>query len=167
MKKSYSVQSRHRARELAAQFLYLLASRPGLDPDVCLETLLAEDGFAPGERGEVREYLSFLVKGGWKRRTEIDNWMRMVVTGWRPENMAAVDRAVLRVAIFEGFLEKTVPVAVAISEAVELAQIFGTEASGKFVNGVLGRLARQKSLDGDKGGGDGGASSASENAADR
>jgi N utilization substance protein B len=140
---------------------------------VYLSVFLSEDGFAPGERDEAREYLSFLVKGSWERRSEIDNRMRMVVTGWRPENMTAVDRAVLRVAIFEGFMEKTVPVAVAISEAVELARLFGTEASGKFVNGVLGKLARAEPVDNKQdhnksgGGGDGGAASASKNATDR
>jgi N utilization substance protein B len=56
--------------------------------------------------------------------------------------MVAVDRAILRLAVFEGFLEKKVPVAVAISEAVNLARAFGTEDSGKFVNGVLSRVMR-------------------------
>jgi N utilization substance protein B len=110
-----------------------------------VDAFVSEDGFAFEEGTEVKEYLSFLVKGTWERRFEIDNAMRMIVTGWRPEHMVAVDRAVLRLAIFEGFLEKSVPVAVAIAEAVELARAFGTEDSGKFVNGVLGKMARDDS----------------------
>ena len=53
-----------------------------------------------------------------------------------------MDRAVLRLAVFEGFLERSVPFAVAISEAVDIAQTFGTEDSGRFVNGVLARVVR-------------------------
>jgi N utilization substance protein B len=56
--------------------------------------------------------------------------------------MLAVDRAALRMAIFESVISKMIPVPVAISEAVELAKTFGAEESGKFVNGVLGRIVR-------------------------
>ena len=142
MKKSQVAQGRRRARELAVQFLYSLSIRPEQDLSECLGIFTSEDGVASEKNAEVKEYLSFLIKGIWSRRIEIDNLMRQVVTGWRPERMVAVDRAVLRMAIFEGFLEKAVPVAVAISEAVELASTFATEDSGKFVNGVLGKLAR-------------------------
>ena len=142
MKKTRAVQSRRRARELAAQLLYSLSIRPDQDLGECLDVFTSEYGIAAEENAEVKEYLSFLIKGIWSQRHAIDNLMRQVVTGWRPERMVAIDRAVLRMAIFEGFLEKTVPVAVAISEAINLACSFGTEDSGKFVNGVLGKLAR-------------------------
>jgi len=56
--------------------------------------------------------------------------------------MVAVDRAAVRLALFEGVVARTTPLAVAISEAVELAKSFGTEDSGRFVNGVLGRIVR-------------------------
>ena len=141
MKKSQA-SSRHRARELATQLLYSLSARPDQDITECLGVFTSEGGYASEESPEVKEYLSFLIKGVWGRRFEIDDVMRRVVTGWRPERMVAVDRAVLRMAIFEGFLEKSAPLAVAISEAVELVCAFGTEDSGKFVNGVLGKLAR-------------------------
>jgi N utilization substance protein B len=142
LKKSRVVQDRHRARELAVQLLYSLEIRSDQSAGECLEAFTSEGGFAFEERAEVKEYLSFLVNGAWERRFDIDNKMRMIVTGWRPEHMVAVDRAVLRLAIFEGFLAKKVPIAIAIAEAVELARAFGTEDSGKFVNGVLGKMAR-------------------------
>ncbi|MDR1621066.1 MAG: transcription antitermination factor NusB [Synergistaceae bacterium] len=142
MKKSQIVQNRHRARELAVQLLYSLAIRPDQNSGECVDAFVSEGGFAFEEGTEVKEYLSFLVKGTWEKRFEIDNAMRMIVTGWSPEHMVAVDRAVLRLAIFEGFLEKKVPIAVVIAEAVELARAFGTEDSWKFVNGVLGKMAR-------------------------
>jgi N utilization substance protein B len=107
-----------------------------------VDVFTSEDGFASEENAEVKEYLRFLVEGVWSKRRDIDNRMRMVLTGWRPERMVAVDRAVLRLAIFEGFIEKEVPIPVAISEAVEVARFFGAEESGKFVNGVLGKVAR-------------------------
>jgi len=91
---------------------------------------------------DTKNYMSFLVHGVWNARTDIDDIMRRVVTGWRLERMVSVDRAVLRVAIFEGFLKKEVPAAVAISEAVELARAFGTEDSSRFVNGVLAKVLR-------------------------
>ena len=142
MTKSHGIQNRRRARELAVQFLYSLETRSGQDFEESLNAFLSEGGFASGEERGVKEYLSFLVKGVWNERSGIDNTMRGIVTGWRPERMVAVDRAVLRMAIFEGFIEKKVPVAVAISEAVSLAAAFGTEDSGKFGNGVLAKVAR-------------------------
>ena len=142
MKKAHVMQNRRRARELAMQFLYSLSPRSGPDIGDRLNAFISEEGFAPEENSEVEEYLRFLARGVWRRRFEIDTVMREVVTGWRPESMVTVDRMVLKIAIFEGFLEKNVPLAVAIAEAVELASAFGTEESGKFVNGVLGKMAR-------------------------
>ena len=142
MQKSHSVQGRHRARELATQLLYSLGARTEQNLDESLDYFNSENGFAFEETSEVKQYMSFLVRGVWDRWHEIDNLMRKVVSGWRPERMVSVDRAVLRMAIFEGFIEKKVPLAVAISEAVELARAFGTEDSGKFVNGVLAKMSR-------------------------
>jgi N utilization substance protein B len=138
------MQGRRRARELAVQFLYSLETRPDRNLGECLDIFISDEGFAAEENPEIKKYLTFLVEGVWGRRVEIDNMMRKVVVGWRPERMLAVDRAVLRVAIFEGFLAKKVVLPVAISEAVELACFFGTKDSGKFVNGVLGKMARAK-----------------------
>lgn len=142
MSNSQKVQVRRRARELAVQFLYSLGNRPEQDVGVALGLFLEEGGIAASESAEVREYLKFLVSGAWGRREESDEVLLRVVTGWRPERMVAVDRAVLRLAIFEGFLERCVPFAVAIAEAVEIAQTLGTEDSGRFVNGVLARVVR-------------------------
>ena len=136
------MQARRRARELALQFLYSLDYRAEEDIESALELFGGEGGIAEAEPPEVKEYLRFLVLGAWRRRDESDGVLLRVVTGWRPERMVAVDRAVLRLAIFEGFLERTVPFAVAISEAVDIAQTFGTDDSGRFVNGVLARVLR-------------------------
>lgn len=142
MSNTQMTQARHRARELAVQFLYSLGNRPVQNAESALELFLDEGSIAEAEAPEVKEYLRFLVSGAWGRRDESDGILLRVVTGWRPERMVSVDRAVLRLAVFEGFLERAVPFAVAISEAVDIAQSFGTEDSGRFVNGVLARVLR-------------------------
>lgn len=144
MNKSSDVRRRRRARELAVQMLYSLDTRPDQDLEECLGLFMSEseNGPFPESGAADTEYMLLLVRGVWKRRLEIDDMMRRIVTGWRPERMVAVDRSVLRLSIFEGFLEEKVPHAVAISEAVELARAFGTEDSGRFVNGVLAKVLK-------------------------
>ena len=73
---------------------------------------------------------------------EIDRNLGEHLEGWTVPRMAAVDRAILRVACYE--LQSDVPTAVAINEAVEAAAELSTEDSGRFVNGVLGRIAREQ-----------------------
>jgi N utilization substance protein B len=95
-----------------------------------------------GEEGIVVEFARKLVFGVLENELEIDNLILRNIVGWRPERMVAVDRAAVRIALFEGVVARTTPLPVAISEAVELAKSFGTEDSGRFVNGVLGRIVR-------------------------
>lgn len=141
MIRSFLPQKRHRSREMALQLLYALDLRKGQTPEQALELFPAEDD------AEIQEYTLILTQGAWENKNEIDNLIREHVTGWRPERMLAVDRAALRIAIFEGIVTKMTPVPVVISEAVELAKTFGAEDSGKFVNGVLGRIVRALALD--------------------
>ena len=136
MNRGFLPQKRHRAREMALQLLYALDLRRGQTPEQAFEL------FPGDEDPEIMEYARVLTSGAWERRLDIDNLIREHVVGWRPERMVAVDRAALRMCIFESLFAKCTPVAVAISEAVELAKTFGTEESGKFVNGVLGRIVR-------------------------
>ena len=76
---------------------------------------------------------------------EVDEAIESCAQNWRRERIAKVDLAVLRLAIAEmSFLEEPTPESVAINEAVELAKRFGTEASGSFVNGVLGTYAKNR-----------------------
>ena len=90
----------------------------------------------------MEEYARDLLEGTWNHRIEIDQMIRTHVVGWRPERMVAVDRAAVRLALFEGVVARKTPLAVAISEAMELAKQYGTEDSGRFVNGVLGKIVR-------------------------
>jgi N utilization substance protein B len=94
------------------------------------------------EDQETADYAKSLVISTSERADDVDELLREHIVGWRMERMVAVDRAAIRMALCEGLLEQKVPVAVAISEAVELTKMFGTDESSRFVNGVLGRIVR-------------------------
>ena len=82
-----------------------------------------------------------MVSGVLQNREEIDRNIGNFATAWPIEQIPTVDRNILRLAIFEILLDNRVPVGAAINEAVELAKMFGSESSPKFVNGVLGSLS--------------------------
>lgn len=75
---------------------------------------------------------------------EIDGLLNEYSKGWKTKRMSRVDLTALRLAVYEIKYDTDVPVGVAINEAVELAKRFGGEASGSFVNGILGRVAEEK-----------------------
>ncbi|MCL2684076.1 MAG: transcription antitermination factor NusB [Synergistaceae bacterium] len=130
-------QRRRRAREIALQLIYELDLRPDLTADEAIE-MYPWDGELP----DVTLYSKDLVSGVYEHACDIDEILREHIVGWRTERMVAVDRASIRLALFEGLIGRKVPIAVAISEAVELTKMFGTLESGGFVNGVLGRIVR-------------------------
>lgn len=75
---------------------------------------------------------------------ELDERINAVATGWKTSRMAKVDLTILRLALYEILYDDEVPEKVAINEAVELAKIYGGEDSSAFVNGILGKLVREK-----------------------
>ena len=95
------------------------------------------------ERDEVLAYAAELFRGVRSNSVKIEDIIRVnMESKWRPERLVAIDKAVISLALYEGIIAQSVPVNVAISEAVEIAKAFGTEESGRFVNGVLGRIVR-------------------------
>ena len=128
--------TRHKARMLALQALYEVDSvaRP---PEAVTERLLAETALSAENNDFVRE----LVNGTVKNREEIDGNIRKFAPAWPVDQIATVDRNILRLAIFEILFNNKVPVKVAVNEAVELAKTFGSEGSAKFINGVLGSVS--------------------------
>lgn len=88
-------------------------------------------------------YLRKAVSGVIEHRADIDRTISRLAIGWSLDRMGAVDRNLLRLAVYEILHLDDVPVGVAINEAVALAKKFGDEESGKFINGILGRLARE------------------------
>jgi N utilization substance protein B len=89
------------------------------------------------------DYACSLVTGVDTHREEIDAMVSKYAVGWSLERMPAVDRALLRLGVYELLHCQDVPVGVVISEAVELASQFSTDDSSRFVNGVLGAIAKR------------------------
>lgn len=89
-------------------------------------------------------FIEELVKGVAQHETELDDELRPLAPEWPIEQIARMDRVVLRMGLYELHYEKDVPPKVVINEAVELAKAFGGDNSSKFVNGVLGTALKNK-----------------------
>ena len=92
----------------------------------------------------VNDYTIELVEGVAGHRDRIDQILTEYAEGWSVERMPDVDRAVLRLGVYELLWREDVPDAVAIDEAVELAKTLSTDESPRFVNGVLGRVVKDR-----------------------
>ncbi|MBO0706770.1 MAG: transcription antitermination factor NusB [Candidatus Dormibacteraeota bacterium] len=128
---------RHQAREIALQALFLLESDPEQDPKTVLAYLSREADATPPTSAFAAE----LVDGVLANRLDLDNTIREASTNWSLEQMGKIDRMVLRIAIYEIAIARNVPVRAAINESIELAKTYGEADSGRFVNGILGRVA--------------------------
>ena len=116
-------------------------------------TKIAEEGRHLAEDGSLSEYALALVRGVEAHRIAIDKYLASTSENWSLARMPIVDRSILRLATYEMLYVDDVPTSVTINEAVELAKDFGGEdESHRFVNGVLGRIA--KKLDGEGEGGE-------------
>ena len=133
---------RRRARELALQMCYLFDVRRIEETEKAAELFEIYLQQNPESDEDILEYARELISGIVETRIEIDGLIRMNMTGWRPERMGIIDRAAVYLALYEGVVGHKVDVPVAISEAVELAKLFGSEESARFVNGVLGKIVR-------------------------
>jgi N utilization substance protein B len=92
----------------------------------------------------INDYTIELVEGVAEHRGDIDQLLSDYSEGWTLERMPGVDRAILRIGLFELLFSDDIPDAVAIDEAVELAKVLSTDDSPKFVNGILGRVLRDQ-----------------------
>ncbi len=97
---------------------------------------------------EAFEYAQMLVRGTVDNRERIDELIRGQADNWRLERMPPVDRNILRLAVFEMLHERDTPKLVVLDEAIELAKKFGSEQSGRFVNGLLDGLLKQHTFPG-------------------
>jgi N utilization substance protein B len=131
------VAARSKARKRALDVLYEADLRSA-DP---LGTLAERVKLA---EPPVHHYTIELVEGVQAHRTRIDAILADYAEGWTVERMPDVDRAVLRLGVYELLWRDEVPDAVAIDEAVELAKSLSTDESPRFVNGVLARVLRDK-----------------------
>lgn len=155
------MKARRRARAIALQALYEIdcTDHP---PDQVLQHRIEEPNplDPDGDWGEedelsaeasrlsnaVIDFARHLVFGVLRYQAVLDPFIQEHAPEWPLEQMACIDRTVLRLALFEFAVDARTPVKVAINEAVELAKMFGSESSARFVNGVLGALAPLKDL---------------------
>ncbi|HUF33535.1 MAG TPA: transcription antitermination factor NusB, partial [Acidimicrobiales bacterium] len=124
------VGSRREARERALSMLYEADSKGISSTEVLECQTLEPEAFAAD-----------LVAGVGEHGPELDQLIRRFSKGWSLERMPTIDRTLLRMAVYELGHRPDVPTGAIISEAVELAKRYSTDDSGKFVNGMLGRIA--------------------------
>jgi len=127
---------RRKARTVALQALFEV-DRVGHGPEETLGRLVDETSLS--EEGAL--FARELVDGVLKNKERIDGIIQTYAPAWPVVQLAAIDKNILRLAIFEILFNNKVPVKAAINEAVELAKTFGSENSSKFVNGVLGTVS--------------------------
>ena len=129
---------RHQARELALKVLFQLEHSPDDDPDEAIHYQAADAAADP----EVERFARELVRGVLENRERLDAAISQASQNWRLDQMAKVDRIVLRIAVYEIAISRNVPVKAAINESIELAKTFSGDEAGRFVNGVLGKVAQ-------------------------
>lgn len=130
---------RTKARLVALQVLYecdMSEHNPG---DV-LQLRLEDDP----DRDLIAEFARIIIYGVKPITTELDKVISQHAPEWPLDQVAVIDRNIIRIALWEFAVEKCTPVKVAINEAIELAKIFGSDSTPRFVNGVLGSLANRQ-----------------------
>lgn len=130
---------RRRARITALQALFEVDTARH-SPEFALNQRLEEEPLP--EAGA--EFSRALLRGTLAHQSALDKIIQRIAPEWPIEQMAPVDRNILRLAAYEILFEEDTPPKVAINEAVELAKIFGSDSSSRFVNGVLGTLLNQR-----------------------
>jgi transcription antitermination protein NusB len=151
---------RREARERAIQFLFQHEMNPPEDLQAALDQFwetqqaaaIAEDKGAAtwgqtaelpppsAEEAAVRLFADPLIRGALEHRDEADEVIKKHAKNWELHRIAAVDRNILRLAIFEMLHREDIPPVVSINEAVDIAKKFSTQDSGKFVNGILDKV---------------------------
>jgi transcription antitermination protein NusB len=129
------MQLRRRAREVALQVLYTLDILNITVPDAI--ELFWKNFEAPEE---AREFSSNLITGAWNNKVGIDKLLAECSEHWSLSRMSRVDKAILRMAVYELQNCPDVPPKVTLNEAIDLGKIYGSDNSGAFINGILDAL---------------------------
>ena len=133
------MKSRTRARCLALQVLYEvdIANHPPADVfrERLEESPLSDD---------LAEFARQIIFGVYPLAHELDHVMEKYAPEWPFDQIAAIDRNILRISCWEFAVQNETPVKVAINEAVEIAKLYGSESTARFINGVLGSLAEHQ-----------------------
>lgn len=136
--------NRHLGRIIALQTLYEFEFRTQChDEEVSLDEVLDRNMERYSDTVEDKVFVERIVRGVAESQAELDGIIQPIAPEWPIEQIARIDRTILRIAVLElRDLSDIVPPKVAINEAVELAKAFGSDNSSKFVNGVLGTAYR-------------------------
>jgi N utilization substance protein B len=130
------MKSRTKARGVALQalFEYDLTGHP---PALSIEQRLQEEQF----EDKLKKFSEDIVLGVFPLIQKLDEIIATNAPDWPLDQVATIDRNIIRIALWEFAVEKCTPVKVAINEAIELAKVYGSDSTPRFVNGVLGSLA--------------------------
>ena len=150
---------RREARERAVQFLFQHEVNPPENLDAALEQFWHSQRMAAvvdetkatwgqrielppptGDEASLRTFSDALIRGALEHREECDALIKKHAKNWDLHRIAAVDRNVMRLAIYEMLHREDIPPVVSINEAVDIAKKFSTHDSGKFVNGILDKI---------------------------
>lgn len=152
------MRERREARRIALDVLYESDIREQLPSDTWdtyeahgpVEPHRGDDsgGREPSASAEAIAYAQSLVQGVQTHQSDIDALIVRYAEHWSIDRMPVIDRTLLRIALFEILWGDGIPVAVAINEAVELAKSLSTEESGRFINGLLGRIVEKSEIGG-------------------
>ena len=136
--------SRRKARFIAFQSLFELDFQ-GFKKEKLNNDLILSKNIEEFLGSEQQDFISFLFHGVLEKRELIDSLIGKAAPEWPVTQINLIDRNVLRLGIFELVFgnHETVPPKVAINEAIELAKAFGSDSSGRFINGVLGTIYRE------------------------
>ena len=133
------MSSRHEARERAVQFLFQIDFNPSDDVPAALRTFWK----GPDKTDEATVgFAEALIRGVIEHRDDLDRIIKGYAKNWDLNRMGAVDRNVLRLAMFEIFHRDDIPPVVSVNEALELARDLSSDESAKFVNGIVDRALK-------------------------
>lgn len=130
------MKARRKARTIALQVLYEVDCTTHSVESV-LEERLEEQPL----NADLEDFARSLVAGVLEHATRLDRLIHKYAPEWPLDQMAIIDRNILRIAIWEFAVDRQTPTKVAINEAVELAKLYGSDSAPRFINGVLGALA--------------------------
>jgi N utilization substance protein B len=140
------MSNRHLARTLAMQTMFLWDFEGKTQKDLRKISRVIFENFAP--QFDDHGFVDGVLQGVMKNLEDIDAYISRYATEWPLEQITIVDRNILRIGVYELLHDDDIPAKVAINEAIEIAKIFGSDSSGKFVNGVLGAIYKDMLKDG-------------------
>lgn len=138
--------NRHLGRIVAMQTLYEFDFRNATETEVPIEAILQRNLAEFDDAIDDKNFVHDIVEGVTTSQRQLDDAIAPAAPEWPVDQIAKIDKIILRIGVYELLTKREVPPKVAINEAVELAKGFGGENSSKFVNGVLGTIYRQSDV---------------------